>query len=107
MDEAEAAGEYYRTNLGGKKRGKEGGLALIGSLAAGIQEAVAALFRDNNGVPLSRWIQDLPGGSDKPIVQPEFSEALLDNELSLHNRLRLLIVHWAGQQLKAWTRRLK
>jgi hypothetical protein len=35
------------------------------------------------------------------------SEAALDDELITHDRLRLLIVHWAAHRLRFWTNKLK
>jgi MFS family permease len=112
MDEAESAFEFYQSNLGGRKRERKNPeLALIAKQAKNIQAAAAAFVRNKNGVPLSRWILELPavpGGENAyPIAQAVLAEAALDDELAAHNRLRLLITHWAAYQLREWTKRLK
>jgi MFS family permease len=113
MDEAESAYEFYHTNLGGRrKERKNPELAVVAKHAKSIQSVVSAFVRDRNGAPLSRWILELPDGLDSPdslcysIAQTVLSEAVLDDELSAHNRLRLLIIHWAAYQLRGWTKRL-
>jgi MFS family permease len=114
LDEAESAFEFYNSNLGGRrKERKDPELATVTKHAKNIQAAASAFARDKNGALLSRWIMELPGGPDPEtsscyaIVQTVLSEAVLDDELSAHNRLRLLIIHWAAYQLRRWTKRLK
>jgi hypothetical protein len=111
MDEAESAFEFYNANLGGKRKGKNNReLVLIARHAKNIQAAVSAYIHNKNGAELSRWILELPGiesGPKSGIAQVVLAEAALDDELSAHNRLRLLIVHWAAWELRAWTKRLK
>jgi MFS family permease len=111
MDEAESAFEFYHASLGGRKKDrKDPELALIAKHAKNIQAAVSSYIHDKNGVELSRWILELPGfapDSKNSIAQIVLAEAALDDELSAHNRLRLLIVHWAAWELRVWTKRLK
>jgi hypothetical protein len=104
MDEAESAFEFYNSNLGGRKRDrKKPKLAHIAGHAKNIQAAASAFIREKNGVPLSRWILELPhsvcGGIDRNVL----AEAVLDDELAAHNRLRLVIIHWAACLLRKWT----
>jgi MFS family permease len=108
MDEAEAAFEFYHSNLGNRRKDRKNPeLAYIAAHAKEIQAAASAFMRDKNGVPLSRWILELPDGICNRIDQTVLSEAILDDELAAHNRLRLLIVHWAAYQMRIWTKRLK
>ncbi|MDR2435262.1 MAG: MFS transporter [Treponema sp.] len=110
MDEAESAFEFYHSNMRERRRGRKNPeQAHIARHAKNIQAAASAFIRDKNGVPLSRWILELPDNlcQGQSIEQTVFSEAALDDELSTLNRLRLLIVHWAAYQLRAWTKKLK
>jgi hypothetical protein len=116
-DEAEAVYELYRSHPGGKKAGRnraEQGRAArgIAGHAETIQAVVSAFVNKGDAAPLSRWILELPGrpGEEDPsfdTARPLFAEAVLDGELASHNRLRLLIVHWAASQLRAWIHRIR
>ncbi|GHV92011.1 MFS transporter [Spirochaetia bacterium] len=108
MDEAEAAFEYYKSNLGSRRLNKKiPELALIAGHAKNIQAAAAAYVRDKNGAPLSRWILEIPEDLSHSIGQMVLAEAALDDELIGLNRLQLLIVHWAAHELRLWVNRLK
>jgi hypothetical protein len=113
LDEAEAAFEFYNTTLGGRRTGKKKNeLPLLAKKAVSIQAAVLALVHDKDGAPLARWIMELPdfpftGDPSFTISQTVFSEALLDSEFASHERLYLLIAHWASWQIRVWTKRLK
>ncbi|MDR2479155.1 MAG: MFS transporter [Treponema sp.] len=114
LDEAEAALEFYQSNSGSRKNARNNpGLALVWKHAKTIQGAVLSFINDKNGEPLSRWILELPAGlgpedgSVCATAQTVFAEAVLDDELSGHDRLSLLIVHWAACQLRLWTKNLK
>jgi MFS family permease len=108
MDEAESAFEFFNSNLGPRKRDRKNPeLAHIAGHAKNIQAAVSAYINDKNGAALSRWILELPGDLDGGIAGMVLAEAALDEELSAHNRLRLLVSHWAAYELRAWTKRLK
>ena len=107
MDEADSAFEFYNSSLGGKNMRRNPQLAPIASHAKSIQAAASAYIRENNGAPLARWILELPEEYCNTIAQIVLSEAILDDELSSHNRLRLLIVHWAAHELRTWTKRIK
>jgi HEAT repeat protein len=113
MDEAEAAYEFFVSNLGGRKdSGKRHDLPLLAKQARNIQAAVSSLVYDNDGLPLSRWIMELPSYPflEFPafeVAQSIFPEVLLDDELISYKRLNLLISHWATYQIRIWTKRLK
>jgi len=113
MDEAEAAYEFYKTNLSGRKAARnKDELPVLSRQAESIQAAVSAFMHDHDGSALSRWILELPAHhfSRDPafeIAQPIFSEVLLDNEMASYQRLHLLIIHWAAYQLRNWINRLK
>jgi hypothetical protein len=108
MDEAEAAFEYHKSNLGGRRPNrKKPELALIANHAKNFQAAAASYVREKNGAPLSRWILEIPEDSSRTIAQVVLAEAALDDELINHNRLQLLIVHWAAHELRLWVNRLK
>ncbi|MDR1250976.1 MAG: MFS transporter [Treponema sp.] len=108
MDEVESAVEFYSANLGGRKRQRKNPeLAHIARHAKSLHTAVSVFIRDKNGVPLSRWIMELPEDFCQGIDQAVLSEAVLDDELAALNLLRLLIAHWAAYQLRLWTKNLK
>ncbi|MCL2761943.1 MAG: MFS transporter [Treponema sp.] len=103
MDQAESAFEYCNTSIGSKKTRAKDQLAHLKKQAETIQAAVSSLVHDKDGAPLSRWIQELPAET----AQTVFSETLLHTETTSHTHLYLLIVHWAAQQLRRWTKKLK
>ncbi|GHU90361.1 MFS transporter [Spirochaetia bacterium] len=108
MDEAEAAFEYYKSNLGNRRTDKKKPeFALIANHAKNIQAAVSAYAREKNGALLSRWILELKEEPDNAIAQAVLAEAALDDELIDHPRLRLLIVHWAAHKLRLWVNKLR
>jgi hypothetical protein len=108
MDEAESAAEYYAAALGGWKIAERKSQYKKSTVQArALQGAVEAYIRDKNGVPLSRWITALPDDPESSFAQIVLSEAVLDDELAAHNRLRLLICHWASWKLRAWADRHK
>jgi hypothetical protein len=108
MDEAEAALEYYNSTHGGWKAvRKKPALTFSAKQAKALQAAASAYAREKNGALLSRWIMELPDNLSHDVVQMVLSEAVLDDELSGHNRLRLLIVHWAAHELRLWTNKLR
>jgi hypothetical protein len=132
LDEAEAAFEFFSLSVGGwnlqprlgkpraenpqvpPKKGskKKNELPLLTKQAVSIQAAVLALVHDKDGAPLARWIMELPdfpfsADPSFEVAQIIFPETLLDNELASHERLHLLIAHWAAWQIRVWTKRLK
>ncbi|MDR1352818.1 MAG: MFS transporter, partial [Treponema sp.] len=105
-DEAESAAEYYASALGGWKiAGRKSQYKKGTAQARALQGAVEAYIRDKNGVPLSRWIATLPDDPENNIIQIILSEAVLDDDLSAYNRLRLLVCHWASRKLRDWADR--
>ncbi|MDR0494407.1 MAG: MFS transporter [Treponema sp.] len=110
MDEAEAAYEFFSSNLGGRKGAKKkNGLPILSQKASNIQAAVSSMAHDNDPVPLSRWILELPTASFSKIpafgiAQAVFPEILLDAEMSAYKGLHLLIIHWAAYQIRNWTK---
>jgi hypothetical protein len=63
--------------------------------------------QNSNGSGLSRWILELPEDLVNGVVQAVLSEAVLDEELVNHRRLRLLIVQWASHELRLWINKLR
>jgi MFS family permease len=109
MDEVEASNEYVNSILNGKKKVSKNIISAITSHAGSFQNAVSRYVRDNDGSDLSRWILELPDEYCKNggVVKPVLSQAVIDSELSFHNCLRLLIVHWAAQELRIWAAKVK
>ncbi|MCL2270797.1 MAG: MFS transporter, partial [Treponema sp.] len=113
MDEADAACEFFNSNLSGRKNAhKKHELPVLTRQAQSIQSAVSCMVHDNDTIPLSQWILALPAASfsDEPafeIAQTIFPEVLLDDEMISFRRLRLLIIHWATYQIRIWTKRLR
>jgi HEAT repeat protein len=105
LDEAEAAYEFFNSSLGGKTNNPE--IAFAERQAKNILAAASAYINDQNGVPLSAWIAELPDDLCYAHIRPALSKATLDEELCNHDRLRLLIVHWAAQELRAWAKWFK
>jgi MFS family permease len=107
MDEAEAAAEYYNSLHGGRFPRKKSLLAVPDKQARALVPAVRAYVVDREGAPLSRWILELPDELCQTILQVVLSEAVLDDELTSYDRLRLLVVHWAACKLRLWANNLK
>jgi hypothetical protein len=113
MDEAEAAYEFFKTNLSWRKNfKKKNELPTLTKQAESIQTVVSSMVHDKDPSLLSQWIQALPAEyfSHDPafaVAQTIFPETLLDNEIFSYQRLQLLIIHWATYQIRVWTKRLK
>jgi hypothetical protein len=108
QDEAEAAFEFYNSNLGGRRRGRKNTeFALIAKHAKSLQAAVSSYVRDNRGAALARLILEMPSEAAGGISRIVLSEAVLDDELVSYNRLKLLIVNWVCHEFILWTRELK
>jgi len=107
MDEVEASLEFVKTALN-KKKAKLN-VSIITSFAESFHSAVEKMMRKNEGAPFSRWILEFPGEYSKVAesVKTVFSESVIDDELSVYNCLRLLIVHWASQELRIWAAVIK
>ena len=95
--------------MSGKKKLSKHNVSLINSHAASFNDAVSCYIRDNNGTELSGWISGVPDEYSRSgkAVKQIFSEAVLDSELVLHNRLRLLIINWCAHELRMWALNLK
>jgi len=107
LDEAESAYEHYMS-VHGRKRGKKGSdIAALNRQGKIFQPAVTDFIMNSNGGPLSRWILELPEEMVHTVAQIVLSEAVLDDELMIYQRLRLLITHWAAHELRLWTNKLK
>jgi hypothetical protein len=104
LDEAEAAYESYMAGTKGLRSRKNANAQFNTKQAKGLQEAVAAYMKNINGALLTRWIMDFPEGIVPGIAQTVLAEAVLDDELSSHDRLRLLISHWAAHELRVITK---
>jgi hypothetical protein len=107
LDEVEWAYESYVSAFGHKRIKKDPNLAALSRQARALQPAVSEYAKNSNGSRLSRWILELPDEFLHTVVQVVLSEAVLDDELLSHPRLRLLISHWAAHQLWIWTNKLK
>ncbi|MCL2810170.1 MAG: MFS transporter, partial [Treponema sp.] len=125
MDEVEAAMEYCKSLIVVKKKRNKN---LNNDLTSHIEKfynAVTEYLENGNGQLFSGWILELPEPSHKLIrhkiqgfgsdefsknpgvIKTVLSQAVMDEELSTYNCLRLLIVHWAAQQLRIWAIRVK
>ncbi|GBU29033.1 MFS transporter [Treponema sp. R8-4-B8] len=102
-DEAEEALEFVKTALS-KKKALDEKISVVKSYAENFQNAVNKYVKENDGASLSRLILDLPDEYLKAesIIKSVFSEAVIDNDLSGYDSLRLLIVHWSAQELRIW-----
>jgi len=106
-DEAEAAIEFVNKALDRKK--SKDSVVTISLFAGNFQTVVNNYFNNNNGAELSRWILELPDEYSRTTsaVRTLFSEAVIDGDLSRHDCLRLLIIHWAAHELRIWAAMLK
>jgi hypothetical protein len=107
IDEAEAAYEFYVSVHGRRGVKKNSNLAEIAKQAKNLLPAVSAFVKESRGGSLSRWILEIPDDLVHTIVQVVLSEAVLDDELIGHRRLRLLIVHWVAHELRHWTNKIR
>jgi len=107
-DEAEEALEFVKTALG-KKKASDEKLSVVKSFAENFQNAVIKYVKENDGASLSHLIQELPDEYLKAgaVIKSVFSEAVIDNDLSFYDSLRLLIVHWSSQELRIWAAMLR
>jgi len=113
MDEAEAAYEFFKTNLSWRKNvKKKNELPILTKQAESIQTVVSSMVHDKDPSLLSQWISGLPAEffPQDPaftVAQAIFPETLLDDEIFSFQRLQLLVIHWATYQIRVWTKRLK
>jgi Na+/melibiose symporter-like transporter len=98
MDEAEAACELFMSrHRGWKSRKDSDGITV--KQAKALQDAIAAYMQETDGIPLSRWILELPEDPTQDVVRTVLSEVVLDNEFAAYDRLKLLISYWAASRL--------
>jgi hypothetical protein len=124
LDEVEAALEYCKTVTGSGKKRIKGSIADLSAHIDNFHTAVSEYLENKNRENFSQWILGLPETHHKHIKKSVFasnafnnldecftsssfikavlSEAVLDDELCTYNCLRLLIIHWAAQQLRIW-----
>ncbi|WP_148257684.1 MFS transporter [Leadbettera azotonutricia] len=107
LDEAESAYEHYVSVHGRKRLKGESNLAVLSRQAKALQPAVTAFIKDSKGSALSRWVLEIPDELIHTVVQVVLSEAVLDDELVGHRRLRLLLAHWASHELRMWTNKVR
>jgi len=107
LDEADSAYEYYRSLYDRRMNKKNPRMSALGRQAKAFQSAVSEYIRNSDGRQLSRWIMELPDDMVHVVVQMILSEAVLDDELINHRRLRLLIVNWTAHELRLWANKLK
>ncbi|HCM28400.1 MAG TPA: MFS transporter [Treponema sp.] len=86
LDEVEAAFERSAVHRRGSDADKE---------SAVLREAVAAFMEKGEGASLSQWIRARPAGT-RPIAVPLLAEAVLDDDLTVYSRFRLLVACWAA-----------
>jgi hypothetical protein len=107
MDEVESAYEHYSSVLGRKRSKKNTELAELQKQAKAFQAAATSYAKETEGAALSRWIMELPEELCHTTVQVILSEAVLNNELKVFPRLKLLIINWAAHELRLWTNKVK
>jgi uncharacterized SAM-binding protein YcdF (DUF218 family) len=103
-DQAEAAFEFYRSSLGGRRDRKNPDLRQIAGHAKEIQAVIGAFVRNGEGQALSKWIISIPAKYCNPTVQAILGESVLETELSCLPRLQLLISYWAARALRKWVK---
>jgi hypothetical protein len=106
LDEAEAAYEYY-VSVHGRRKDKDLAESGLTSHAKNFQPAVLDYINHSNGIPLARWILELPDELVHTVTRIVLSEILLDDEYLGFTRLRLLIVQWAAHELRLWAKKQK
>jgi len=101
-DEVESTIEFVKNTLSKKKDKLK--VYLLSAYAEKFQTAVSGYVNENNGAELTRWILDLPGEHSRSsdFINSVLSEVVIDDDLNVHDCLRLLIVHWAALELRIW-----
>jgi HEAT repeat protein len=106
-DEVEFTVEYINNLLNKKKASKnkvlKSRISLVMSFTESLSGVVNSYIKDKNGMDFSKWILELPDGSKtSEYIKHVFSETVVDEDLSSDDCLRLLIIHWAAQELRVW-----
>jgi hypothetical protein len=109
MDEVDSSLEYCRKNLSGKKKEVYNEYAEINYHIDSFHHVVKEYMENKKGEELSRWIMEIPEEHCKGgIVTKMFlAEAILNEEFTDYNCMKLMIVHWAAQELRIWAAMLK
>ena len=107
IDEVESALEFFTTNE--KKILSKDNVSSLISHAGLFQKAVEKYLNDKDGTDMSHWILDIPNEFSKSryAIKSILSKAVLDKDLAVFNSLRLLIIHWAAQELRIWSATVK
>jgi hypothetical protein len=109
FDEVEYANEYVKSKLSGNRKISKEKIDAINSHTNSFLKAVQDYINENNGTELSMWISGIPKiyfhGNE--LIRTVLMSAVVDNELSVHNSLRLLFINWAARELRNWSVRLK
>jgi len=100
MDEADAALEYCKSIMTGRKRSGNKHNSEITANIEKFHSIVKKYMENKDGAELSNWIINFPKSNN--VIKTVFAEAVLDEELCEYNCLRLLIVHWAAHELRLW-----
>jgi MFS family permease len=106
-DEADAALEYCKATLkisgGGKSRSaKKSEKEKILNAAIELQMLVKKFMARNDGsaAGLSGWLIKFAGSGDTVTQAYILAEAVLEDEVSKYDRVRLLVVQWASRMLR-------
>ncbi len=98
MDEVDAASERLPKRRRGAKRGGRPGAEDLQTAAASLRGAVSEYMASRDGGALSRWILDHCGRTDSTVPYL-MAEAVMDEDLTVHDRFRLLAAAWASERL--------
>ena len=98
MDEVDAASERLPKRRRGAKRGGRLGAEDLQTAAASLRGAVSEYMASRDGGALSRWILDHCGRTDSTVPYL-MAEAVMDEDLTVHDRFRLLAAAWASERL--------
>jgi len=121
LDEVDATNEFVNNALNKKKAAKN--IFVINTFNGNFHNVVSKYFRENDGREFYKWIMELPEhqrarrtgeifnhdehSRSRSIIKSVLSEAVVDKDLSAHDCLRLLIVHWAALELRIWAATLE
>jgi MFS family permease len=102
MDEVESTLEYCKTTIEKKKRKLKNIFSEIAASMGAFQTAAKEYMENKSGDQLARWIMQLSEENCRigSVARMAIAEAVLDEEFCSFNCLRLLIVHWAAQQMR-------
>ena len=107
LDEAESAYEYALSIHRNKRSERNPKLKAFNYQTRMFHAAIAEYIRDFSGSKFGRWIKEIPDELIDIDIRVVLIEAILDEEHFNDRRLQLLIVHWASNKLRLWTKKLK